>query len=112
MHPSTGPDLIIGAKGSSLKLTLNTLYHVSSPVENLPYSVYKDFIEFKDETGKKVAGKHASLVRIAIPYLLGDSYCRGGWQYRTIRLATQSSGDRISAERYRLGPISSKAAAT
>ena len=71
---STGPDLIIGAKGNSLQLTLNTLYHVSRPVENLPYSFYKDFINYRDETGEKVSGKYASTVRVAIPYCLGDSY--------------------------------------
>jgi len=28
--------MIVGAKGSKLQLVLNTIYHLSSPVENIP----------------------------------------------------------------------------
>lgn len=67
---SQGYDMIVGAtKGGRLQLVLNTVYHLSQPVENLPYSFYKEFL--KD--GEK-PGKFASLVDVAVPLCLGDSY--------------------------------------
>jgi putative ABC transport system permease protein len=59
-----GYDLIIGAKGGKLQLVLNTVYHLSSPVENIPYSLLKDFTD----------GKYKPYVEKAIPYCLGDNY--------------------------------------
>ncbi len=86
-----GFDLIVGSKGSSLQLVLNTMYHLSSPVENLPYDFY---LQFKRGTPQAVAdgvaclgggvaavtapirptGRFASGVEMAIPYCLGDNY--------------------------------------
>ena len=67
---AAGYDLIVGAtKGGRLQLVLNTVYHLSTPVENVPYSYYKEFTQ--DEHHK---GKFAELVQTAIPYCLGDSY--------------------------------------
>lgn len=67
---SQGYDMIIGAtKGGRIQLVLNTVYHLSQPVENLPYSYYKEFL--KD--GPR-PGKYASLVDVAVPVCLGDSY--------------------------------------
>jgi len=59
-----GYDLIVGAKGGKLQLVLNTVYHLSSPVENIPYSYLKEFTEgqFKEDVAK------------AIPYCMGDNY--------------------------------------
>ena len=51
--------LIIGAKGSPLQLVLSTVYHVSPPIENLPYRYY---LKWKED--KRV--KHA------IPLAMGD----------------------------------------
>jgi putative ABC transport system permease protein len=62
-----GFDLIVGAKGGKLQLVLNTVYHLSTPVENIPYSYYKKFIT----TGP---GNFGSDVGVAIPYCLGDNY--------------------------------------
>ncbi len=59
-----GYDLIVGAKGGKLQLVLNTVYHLSTPIENIPYHYYKEFTE----------GKFASSVGVAIPYCLGDNY--------------------------------------
>ena len=42
-----GYDMIVGAKGSKLQLVLNTVYYLSSPVENIPYSYYKEFTDRK-----------------------------------------------------------------
>jgi len=54
-------NLIVGAPGSSLQLTLNTLYHVGVSSGNVPYSVYQ---ELRDERG----------VLWAAPTLVGDAY--------------------------------------
>ena len=69
-----GYHLILGAKGGKLQLTLNTVFHLSQPIENVPYSFYKEFTEYKDAEGKPTRGKYASAVEVAVPYCLGDSY--------------------------------------
>ncbi len=67
---AAGYDLIVGAtKGGRLQIVLNTVYHLSTPVENIPYSYYKEFT--RDGEHK---GKFADYVQTAIPYCLGDSY--------------------------------------
>src|SRR3569623_3696521 len=41
---AAGYVLIVGAtKGGRLQIVLNTVYHLSTPVENIPYSYYKEF---------------------------------------------------------------------
>ena len=69
-----GYHLILGAKGGKLQLTLNTVFHLSQPIENIPYSFFKEFTETQDESGNPVRGKYASAVEVAVPYCLGDSY--------------------------------------
>lgn len=59
-----GYDIIVGAKGGKLQLVLNTVYHLSSPVENIPYSLLKEFTD----------GQFKPYVAKAIPYCLGDNY--------------------------------------
>lgn len=60
-----GFDLIVGAKGGKLQLVLNTVYHLSTPVENVPWHYYKEF---------RPGGRFAGQVKVAIPYCLGDNY--------------------------------------
>jgi len=52
-------DLIVGPKGSPLTLVLSTVYHVSPPIENLPYQFYLDL-------------KKDKRVDVAIPVAMGD----------------------------------------
>jgi putative ABC transport system permease protein len=67
---SQGYDMIVGAtKGGRLQLVLNTVYHLSQPVENLPYSFYKEFLKQGEHSGR-----FSSLVDVAVPLCLGDSY--------------------------------------
>lgn len=62
---SLGYDLVIGAdKGGKLQLVLNTVYYLSSPVENIPWSFYKEFTD----------GKYRGYVAKAVPLCLGDYY--------------------------------------
>jgi ABC-type lipoprotein release transport system permease subunit len=63
-NTSLGYNLIVGAKGGKLQLVLNTVYYLSSPVENIPYSYYKQFTE----------GKYKPYVAKAVPCCLGDYY--------------------------------------
>lgn len=59
-------DLIVGASGDPLQLVLSTVYHVSPPIENLPYKYL--------ETLKK-----DPRVTVAIPITLGDRTQVGGF---------------------------------
>jgi putative ABC transport system permease protein len=59
-----GYELIVGAKGSKEQLVLNTVYYLSQPVENIPYSYYEEFTE----------GRFAPDVEAAIPICMGHSY--------------------------------------
>ncbi|MCA9246161.1 MAG: ABC transporter permease [Planctomycetales bacterium] len=69
-----GYHLIVGAKGGKLQLVLNTVFHLSQPIENVPYSVYKEF----------TAGKFASSTELAVPCCMGDSYQAGGQTFRVV----------------------------
>ncbi len=60
-----GYDLIVGGKGGSLQLVLNTVYYLSRPTQNLPYHFYKEFTE---------NGRFAKFVQVAIPVCMGDNY--------------------------------------
>lgn len=42
-NATVGYNLVVGAKGSPLQLTLNTVYYLSQPVENLPYSYFLEY---------------------------------------------------------------------
>ncbi len=59
-------DLIVGAKGDPLQLVLSTVYHISPPIENLPYRYYLDL-------------KKDVRVNVAIPVAMGDTTEEGGF---------------------------------
>ena len=46
-NASLGYNLIVGAKGGREQLVLNTVYYLSSPVENIPYDYYLEFLNQK-----------------------------------------------------------------
>jgi len=58
---ATGYELIVGPKGSSLQLTLNTVYQIGTPIQNMPLNVYELL-------------KNDKRVKLAIPYVLGDNF--------------------------------------
>ena len=64
---ASGYDLVIGAKGSGLQLVLNTVYHVGSVIENVPYTYYKRI-------------KSDPRVTHAIPFALGDVTQEGNFR--------------------------------
>lgn len=60
-----GYDVLVGAKGSPLQLTLNTVYHLDNSPGNIPYSLYESFLG---------SPEYRPLVKSAVPYSVGDSY--------------------------------------
>ena len=56
-------DLILGKKGSATQLVMNTVYHLDVSPGNLPYSLYRD-----------MKTKYRQQVKLALPYVVGDSY--------------------------------------
>ena len=84
-NSNVGYNLIVGAKGGALQLTLNTVFYLSKPIEVLPY---EDYLEFLPGTGRaeeiqRIGGRVADPERkglyapymaggFAIPVCLGD----------------------------------------
>lgn len=82
---NVGYNLIIGAKGSPLQLVFNTVFFLSKPVENIPYSYYMEYLpgdgrqqelariggELKEPERK---GLYSFLMKggFAIPLCMGD----------------------------------------
>ncbi|MHB0960191.1 MAG: ABC transporter permease [Pirellulaceae bacterium] len=85
-NANLGYNLIVGAKGGKLQLTLNTVYYLSQPIENISYDFYMEFLSQADrqvelenvlrapETGRD--GEFAPHVEVAIPLCLGDYFGR------------------------------------
>lgn len=86
-NASVGYNLVVGPKGSALQLTLNSVYYLSQPIENLPFSFYMEFFDqparaaMVEQYGGDPAlgqreGKYAPHVAggYAIPLALGDYY--------------------------------------
>src|SRR5688572_28759304 len=74
-NSSLGYNLLIGAtKGGRLDLVMNSVYYLGRPVENIPYSYYKEFTE----------GRFKNFVDKAIPCCLGDFYQVGERSFRVI----------------------------
>jgi len=64
-------NLIVGAKGGELQLVFNTVYHLSKPVGNVPYSFYLDFVPDNKRTDGKI-GLYSQYVETAVPVCMGD----------------------------------------
>jgi hypothetical protein len=58
-------ELLVGPKGSPLQLTLNTVYQIDKSPGNIPYALYEELT---------TSPKYRPLVKVAIPYAVGDSY--------------------------------------
>ncbi|MGB7323702.1 MAG: FtsX-like permease family protein [Rubripirellula sp.] len=82
-----GYNLVVGPKGSPLQLTLNSVFYLSQPIENLPYTEYMEFFD-QDTRASMVekfggdpalaerGGRYAPFVSggFAIPLALGDYF--------------------------------------
>jgi putative ABC transport system permease protein len=97
-----GYNMIVGAKGSPLQLVLNSVYLISKPIENIPWSVYQDFLPAA-RRADGTDGRYAGSVATAVPICMGD-YFRG---YRVVgtnadyfaRLAPAGGAFRFAAGR-------------
>lgn len=97
-----GYNMIVGAKGSPLQLVLNSVYLISKPIENIPWSTYQDFLPAA-RRADGVDGRFAGSVATAVPICMGD-YFRG---YRVVgtnadyfdRLAPAGGAFRFAAGR-------------
>ncbi len=86
-NASVGYNLVVGPKGSPLQLTLNSVYYLSQPIENLPYTEYMEFFPQAeraamveklggDEELASRDGKYSRFIfgGYAIPLALGDYF--------------------------------------
>ena len=86
-NSNVGYNLIVGAKGGALQLTLNTVFYLSKPIEVLPYEEYLEFLPGNEraEEIQKIGGRIADPDRqglyslymgggFAIPVCLGDYF--------------------------------------
>jgi putative ABC transport system permease protein len=83
-NTSLGYNVILGAKGGKLQLTLNTVYYLSEPIENVPYDFYLEFLSADDravelqnalrDPGAPRDGEFAPYSAVAIPMCLGDYF--------------------------------------
>ncbi|MCA9196427.1 MAG: ABC transporter permease [Planctomycetales bacterium] len=78
-NSSLGYNVILGAKGGDLQIVLNTVYYLSQPVENIPYTVYEDFLP-ADQRADGQKGKWTDFVTFAVPVCMGDYF----GQYRVV----------------------------
>ena len=60
-----GYQVVVGAKGSPLQLTLNTVYQIDRSPGNIPYALYEELA---------TSPKFRPQVKVAIPYAVGDTY--------------------------------------
>src|SRR5437764_1891986 len=68
-----GYDILIGPpKGSPLQLTLNTIYHMDVSPGVIPHALYADMA--RKEPPLPGHPDYRPYVRIAVPFLVGDSY--------------------------------------
>ena len=79
-----GYNMIIGAKGSPLQLVLNSVYFISKPIENLPWTVYQDFLPAA-RRGDATDGRFAASTKTAVPICMGD-------YFRSFRVVGTSAG--------------------
>lgn len=87
-NSNVGYNLIVGAKGGSLQLALNTVFYLSEPIEVIPYEEYLEFLPGENGRAdeiKKIGGRISEPDRrglfsrytsggFAIPVCLGDYF--------------------------------------
>lgn len=75
-NDAQGYNFIVGSgQGSEFEVVLSTVFHIGTPLNTIPYSVYKDFVD----------GKYAPYTEVAVPICLGDSYeAPSGQRFRVV----------------------------
>src|SRR4029079_12818290 len=64
-NASLGYNMIVGAKGGQEQLVLNTVFYLSKPVENIPYTYYLEFLK-REERDRLEAHSFAAECRTAL----------------------------------------------
>lgn len=74
-NASLGYNMIVGPKGGKEQLTLNTVYYLSAPVENVPYTYYLEFLKHgqRDELLANSFGAEAKTALLATAELQSGS---------------------------------------
>ena len=77
-NSNVGYNLIVGSKGGSLQLALNTVFYLSEPIEVIPYEEYLEFIPSAEGRAKEIREIGG---RIAEPDRKGifSTYTSGGF---------------------------------
>jgi putative ABC transport system permease protein len=68
-----GYNLVIGKKGSSFQLVMNTVYYLDRPIENVPWSYYQEFLPAAERNDGR-NGQFAAWIDKAVPVNLGDYF--------------------------------------
>src|SRR4051794_19620418 len=69
-NASLGYNMIVGAKGGQEQLVLNTVFYLSKPVENIPYTYYLEFLK-REERDRLQAHSFAVECRQALAETAG-----------------------------------------
>jgi len=64
-NASLGYNIIVGAKGGKEQLVLNTVYYLSQPVENVPYTYYLEFLK-QDQRDRLQRESYVNYERVAL----------------------------------------------
>jgi putative ABC transport system permease protein len=79
-NSSLGYNLIVGAKGGKMQLTLNTVYYLSQPVENIPYEYFLEFVSAEQRSAalehsirREVHDAQWNAIEATSSTVLGDS---------------------------------------
>lgn len=75
-NTSVGYNLVVGAKGSPLQLTLNTVYYLSQPIETIPYNEYLEYLPQDERTRQATLFAGEGIVDTSrdgkfAPYMMG-----------------------------------------
>jgi len=89
-NSSLGYNMIIAAKGGRLQVVLNSVYYLSAPVENIPYTFYQEFLPANERPDGET-GEFSDLTKFAIPLCLGDYF----QEYRVIGTTEQMFDDYV-----------------
>lgn len=75
-NSTLGYHLIVGARGGSLQLTLNSVYYLSQPVENIPYEYYLAFKTAEDRQAEleNSIAYQTQMAQLETVALLSDSH--------------------------------------
>jgi putative ABC transport system permease protein len=57
-NSSYGYNIVVGARGGALQLTMNTVFYLSKPVENIPYEFYLAFCD-RETRGREMVNSFA-----------------------------------------------------